>query len=254
MSNSPIISIENLNIGYNKTMLIENISFSLESGDILGVLGRNGSGKSTFLKTLLSLNPGLGGEIVLNRKKLSQLTATEVSEIVAAVLQERAFGSLSVEETVMLGRLPYRTFYSGPSKQESNMLNQLLEKFELTSYRKKRLNDLSDGERQKVMIARALMQDTPVVVLDEPTVFLDVINSVEVFRFVTQSAKEENKTWIFSTHQIELALQICSHLLVLEGKSYHFGSVQQLQNDGVLSKVYGKQGVHFDASTGRVTL
>lgn len=253
MNEKSLISFENLSIGYGQQTLVKGIHLSLPKGSVMGVLGRNGSGKSTLLRTILGLLPPIEGDILMDQQTIHSFSHNQRAAKISAVLQERPNAALTVSEVLHLGRLPYQNMIGKPSPKDQEIIESTIDQLNLRSWVQKKMSQLSDGERQKVMIGRALIQDTPIVILDEPTVFLDVINAVEIFKMI-KSYPTEKKTWIFSTHQLEMALQVCSHLLILDQDNYHFGTTSEIKSQRILELVYQKDGIYLDGRTGRVEI
>ena len=217
-----MIQIKNLSIGYKQErknlVLSENINFDLSSGEILSIMGPNGCGKSTFLKTLSGLLSPLGGHIIIKGKTLKNYTPKELSQKMSLVLTQRPpLQNFTVKEVISLGRYPYTSFWGTLKKEDHHIIEQTISLLELGTLANKTFEELSDGQKQKVFIARSVVQDTPLILLDEPTSFLDIPRKNEFFNLLLKLSKEKKKTIIFSSHDWDLSLKY-SHSLLFFGK------------------------------------
>ncbi|MGA0431794.1 MAG: ABC transporter ATP-binding protein [Flavobacteriaceae bacterium] len=247
-----MLTVENLTTGYKSgkktTPVSQKISFTLKKGDILGIIGRNGSGKSTLLKTLAQLIPKLEGSINYDGKSLAEFSSSEQSQLLSIVTTTRDFsGILTGFDILRLGRHPHNGWYGKLNENDKNILKEVIQKIGMENLINQRVTKLSDGQLQKILIGRAMVQQTDFILLDEPTNHLDLHHKAEVFRLLKTMALEQNKTILFSTHEINHALQLCTHILLLnEGEAY-FGSPKELSNKGVMKKLFPKELVAFDA-------
>lgn len=207
----------NLHIGYhNRPVVFSNISFSAQPGDMIALLGVNGIGKSTLLRTLSGLQPALSGEIVIGGKNLSQTTAPERATLVSVVLTEKLIiDNITVRNLIALGRSPYTGWLGQLTKEDEQLIGEIIALLKLENLQHKFFNELSDGEKQKVLIARALCQQTPVIILDEPTAFLDFRNKRDILQTLRNICNTLHKTVILSTHDIEAALEYCNKCWVM---------------------------------------
>lgn len=235
-----MIKAENLSIGYRDSrggdnMSYENLSFSLKRGEITTLLGTNGAGKSTLIKTLCGVIKPLSGEVFIGEIPLQTLSSSELSSRIAVVLTERIpDGGLTVYEVVSMGRYPYTGFFGGLTGYDKKVVEESLDVIGIGTMRNKPMAHLSDGERQKVMIAKSLAQESDVIILDEPTAFLDVCSKIEVVALLRRLASENGKTFLMSSHDIELALQYSDRLWVMNAQ--RDGMVCGTTEDVVLSK------------------
>lgn len=207
----------NLQIGYQlKQPVFSNISFAAQPGDMIALLGVNGIGKSTMLRTISGLQLPLGGEIIIGGKNLAKTTATERAALVSVVLTEKlTIDNITVRNLIALGRSPYTGWLGRLSKQDEQLIGDIIALLKLENLQHKFFNELSDGERQKALIARALCQQTPVIILDEPTAFLDFRNKRDILQTLRNVCNTLNKTVILSTHDIEAALEHCNKCWVM---------------------------------------
>lgn len=256
MNQKAIIRLEHLSTGYvgkHKTRVIaSNVNASLYSGQLTCLLGANGAGKSTLLRTLCALQPALSGNTYIQDKLLSEYTDKQLAKTISVVLTERFdLRNMSVIELTGMGRSPYTGFWGKLSKEDLEIVEECLQLVGIESLKKRMVHTLSDGERQKVMIAKALAQKTPVIFLDEPTAFLDYPSKVEIMQLLHTLAHDYGKTIFLSTHDLELALQIADKLWLMDKEQgLRIGIPEDLSLDGSLEKFFSKKGIFFDYQSG----
>lgn len=254
--NTETIRVVGLETGYrsgNKiTVITRGISASLYSGELTCLLGPNGAGKSTLLKTLTAFLPPVKGDIFIENKPLSDYSDAELSKVIGVVLTEKLnLNNMSVEELVGLGRSPYTGFWGHMNDNDRRIVAEAISLVGIESLSGRMIQTLSDGERQKVMIAKALAQETPVIFLDEPTAFLDYPSKVEIMQLLQRLAREKNKTIFLSTHDLELALQIADKIWLLDKlHGVTIGTPEDLALDGEMSRYFHREGVVFDRESG----
>ena len=253
--NNETIHLRNLCIGYQtkhsvKTVA-ERINGSIRSGELTCLLGANGVGKSTLLRTLSAFQPKTAGEIIIEGRELSTYTDKELSRRIGVVLTEKPdVRNMTVRELVSLGRSPYTGFWGTYSKEDLQIVDEAISLVGIEALSRRMVHTLSDGERQKVMIAKALAQQTPVIYLDEPTAFLDYPSKVEVLQLLRRISRTAGKIIFLSTHDVELALQLADTIwLMSRGEEMSIGSPQQLAHEGVLGKFIQREGITFDPET-----
>lgn len=216
------VIINNLSIGYRTKVIGSNLNAELQGGQLTCLLGTNGVGKSTLLRTMAGLQPALRGKVLFRSggdetQAVSELSKGELARLVAVVLTEQPdVRQLSVSELVGMGRLPYTGFFGLLSHDDRQIVNNSLAQVGIQAFAQRQFDTLSDGERQKVMIAKALAQQTSVILLDEPTAFLDYPSKVEMMKVLRHMANDMNKTILLSTHDLDLALQYADRLLTLK--------------------------------------
>ena len=215
-----MITLENLSIGYtsknNRKVVAEGINATLNDSELTCLIGPNGIGKSTLLRTLSAFQPPLEGSITIDGKRLETLSDKEVSRLIGVVLTTKPdVQNITVTELVGLGRSPYTGFWGTLNEKDSEIVEESISKTGITHLAERMIQTLSDGERQKVMIAKALAQQTPVIYLDEPTAFLDYPSKVDMLMLLRQLAHDTGKTIFLSTHDLELALQLADRLWLL---------------------------------------
>lgn len=213
------ITTNRLTVGYRGHRVVEDISLSLPCGRLVCLLGPNGAGKSTLLRTLCGFQPPIAGTVTISGSDITTMSAAEVARLVSVVLTDRPLTpSLTAREMVGMGRAPYTGFWGRLSDDDRHLVSEAMQTVGIDSLATRRMGQLSDGERQKVMIAKALAQHTPVIVLDEPTAFLDYPSKVAVMKTLARLAHDESKTILMSTHDLELAAQLGDELMEIENK------------------------------------
>ena len=213
------ITTNRLTVGYRGHRVVEDISLSLPCGRLVCLLGPNGAGKSTLLRTLCGFQPPIAGTVTISGSDITTMSTAEVARLVSVVLTDRPLTpSLTAREMVGMGRAPYTGFWGRLSDDDRRLVSEAMQTVGIDSLATRRMGQLSDGERQKVMIAKALAQHTPVIVLDEPTAFLDYPSKVAVMKTLARLAHDEGKTILMSTHDLELAAQLGDELMEIENK------------------------------------
>jgi len=252
------IRLSNLSIGYrgkNGTRVVAaGINAAIRSGELTCLLGANGVGKSTLLRTLSAFQPKLDGDVLIEEREITTFSDKELSRMIGVVLTEKPdIRNMSVRELVALGRSPYTGFWGTLHDDDWQVVDEAVRAVRIEPLRDRMIHTLSDGERQKVMIAKALAQQTPVIYLDEPTAFLDFPSKVEMMQLLRQLAQMQQKTIFLSTHDFELALQVADTLWLMEKDDsdtrLHIGTSQQLAQDGVLAHYVERPGITFDPTT-----
>jgi iron complex transport system ATP-binding protein len=253
---APVLETENLSIGYKSkkvnALIAANLNVSLLHGQLVCLLGANGSGKSTLMRTLAGLQPVLAGKILLNRKEISELKSLDLARQLSLVLTERLeTGNLTAREVISLGRTPHTGWFGRLTEKDEQQIDQAIAFTDTESLLNRHMNQLSDGERQKVMLARALAQDTNLILLDEPTAHLDLPNRIELMKLLHQLAAETNKAILISTHELDLALQTADRLwLMKKGGELVTGVPEDLILNGSFESVFNKKGFYFDTLSG----
>ena len=250
------IHLAELCIGYRLRRtahpVAEGLSATIRSGELTCLLGRNGAGKSTLLRTLAGFQAPLGGSIRLLDRELSAYSDRELSHRMGVVLTDKCdLTNMTVTELVALGRAPYTGFWGTLAPADRAEVERAIAAVGIESLVGRKIQTLSDGERQKAMIAKALAQQTPVILLDEPTAFLDYPSKVEIMQLLHRLTRETGKTIFLSTHDLELALQIADRIwLMKRGAPLVTGTPEDLSIDGTLTDFFPRQGIAFDPATG----
>ena len=212
-------------------------------------------GKSTLLRTLSGFQPPLDGEILIQDKPLSDYSARELAQKIGVVLTNRMdTPQLSVQEIIGIGRSPYTGFWGTLSSADQKIVDEAIRQTGILHLASRSITELSDGERQKVMIAKALAQQTRLIILDEPTAFLDFPSKVETLQMLRRLAHEQHKSILLSTHDVELALQIADQLWLMEENHLSIGTPKELAADSSLSRFIDRDGIRFDVEKMRVEL
>ena len=247
----PTIQIESLSTGYrsknNVTVVAHDINASINGGELTCLLGPNGAGKSTLLRTLSAFLPPVKGDITIMGRNLRDYSDRELAKTIGVVLTEKTdLRNMTVEDLIGLGRSPYTGFWGTLHKQDREIVDRAIEMVGIEPLRGRMIHTLSDGERQKVMIAKALAQETPVIFLDEPTAFLDFPSKVEIMQLLHNLSRTTGKTIFLSTHDLELALQISDTIWLLDReKGVMIGTPEQLATDGSLNSFFNQRGIEF---------
>ena len=231
-----MILLKKLSIGYRQKTdsrkVLKDINLSIFSGELVCLLGPNGIGKSTLLRTLSGLLPKLSGTIMINGRALEEYSEKELSKQVGVVLTDHPqLRNMRVEELVALGRAPYTNVFGGQSSDDKVFVDEAISLVGIDKLRGRMIRELSDGERQKVMIARALAQQTPVIILDEPTAFLDFPSKVEVMKLLRNLAHDMHKTILLSTHDLDLAVRLADTLLQVADSGIQKVDCQQVEKE-----------------------
>lgn len=247
------IKIENLTIGYGDKTVARNISGSICSGRLTCLLGENGVGKSTLLRTLAGFQPAISGSVTYTAEPGLKPGSggRKLAKIVSVVLTQKPnVHNITVAEMVGMGRAPYTNFWGTLSAADREIVSRAMQLVGIGSMSHRMVHTLSDGERQKVMIAKALAQQTPVILLDEPTAFLDFPSKVEMMQLLHRLAAEMDKTVFLSTHDLELTLQIADMLWMMNRtRGLTIGTPHQLAAQGVLSEYVERDDISFDKET-----
>ena len=256
--NKTVISAQNISIGYSGTSyrrgvcLYDNLSFVLNAGELTCLLGPNGAGKSTLLRTLSAMQFPLSGEVYLHKKPLSEYSENDLSCELGVVLTDTtSVGGLTVSQLVALGRYPYTGFFGRLSGYDRSVVNKVMEDVGIAHKAKSYMAELSDGERQKAMIAKALAQECPIILLDEPTAFLDIISRIEIMELLHHLAFTQNKTVLLSTHDIESALLFADRLWLLsKEKGLECGVTEDILLGESMDFFLSRNNITFDRKTG----
>ena len=240
-----ILKTSSLSIGYDDKTVVSDINVTLNEGDIIALVGPNGAGKSTLFKTFSTHIKPLGGNIELYGKDLMSYSPKERAKLLGIVLTERPDDMfLKVFDVVAAGRYPYTGMFGKLSDNDENKIKVSLELVGVNHLINRIFNTLSDGEKQKVMIAKAIAQNTPVIMLDEPTAFLDYPSKIELFSLLKKLAKEQKKAILFSSHDLELLLRYTDNLwIIAKNKPFAAGQSSKLLKNGVIKDYFGLKDI-----------
>ena len=212
-----MITLQQLTLGFNSRTLLNNCNATFEQGSLTALVGRNGAGKSTLLRVLAALDTPQAGDVIINNTPRSSLNAEQRARLISFVSTQRVrVSNLKCKDVVAIGRTPYTNWMGSLQEQDKQCVVHALEAVGMTAFADRPIDTLSDGECQRIMIARALAQQTPIILLDEPTAFLDIPNRFEICRLLATLAHTENKTIIFSTHDIDAAMPVCDNVAILD--------------------------------------
>ena len=246
----------NLSIGYSSkkeiTTIASNINLSFEKGKLIALIGENGIGKSTLLKTLSGIQKPISGHVNLNNKNIQDYSNLELAQNLSLVLTEKLPPSnLTVLELITLGRQPYTNWIGKLSEVDLIQINNAIEITNIEHLRDKKHFEISDGQLQIVLIARALAQDTPLIILDEPTTHLDLSHKVSVLKLLKKLSSETQKCILFSTHDIDLAIQLCDEMIVMTSKSIVQDNPCKLIEMGIFKDLFNDSSIIFDDKNGK---
>ena len=233
------LKIENLSFAYKiGATVLDNISLDIENGEVLGILGPNGTGKTTFIKCINKILQPQNGSVYFNNQNILSLKQDEIAKIIAYVPQyTNSFFPITVLDTVMQGRLPYAG--SNYSKQDKEIVFDLLKQMDLEKFAFRNIGELSGGERQRVFIARAMAQQPQIIILDEPTSSLDMHNQLFVLHSVVDLAHKNNLLVIMTIHDLNLASMFCSKILMLKDKHvFAYGTPMEVLTQTNISAMY----------------
>ena len=232
-----MIEVKNLSFAYGKREILRDVSFKAESGEIVGILGNNGAGKSTLVTCLNHILKPKSGKIILNGKDAETLSKRELAQYISYVAQKNEQTQTTVFDSVLLGRKPYIKWSIG--QEDIAVCDEIIERVGLSEMKLRALDELSGGELQKVMLARALVQQPKVMLLDEPTSNLDPKNQYEMMKLVRQVADEKNITVLVVIHDLSLAMRFCDKFLLMkDGRVFDYGDKSVLTDENIYP-VYG---------------
>ena len=257
--NKKILTASNLSIGYvskkHQNIIAENLNLSIENGQLIALVGANGIGKSTLLRTLTGIQKPLTGTITLNDKNIFSYDSIELAQNLSLVLTEKLPPSnLTVFELIALGRQPYTNWLGTLSEIDLEKINAAIALTHTEHLVDKKIHEISDGQLQIVLIARALAQDTALIILDEPTTHLDLHHKVSVFKLLKKLTKETNKSVLFSTHDIDLAIQLSDEMIVMTEESITQDQPCNLITKGVFNSLFKDSSITFDSEKGKFVI
>lgn len=249
-----VLSASHMSVGYDGRAIVRDVNIKADKGEMICLLGPNGAGKSTILKTLAGTLPPISGNVLLNGRDMSRITSVERAKVIAVVLTEKVNLPLtSVEELTAMGRIPYTNFFGRLTQNDKDAIASAIRNVGIERLSKRNYMNLSDGEQQKALIARALAQEPEVIILDEPTNHLDVSSRVEIMQILSRSAYSKGLAIVLSLHDIDIALQTCQTILaVRDGRVTACGTPEDIFTNGELEKLYGIEGASCDFLTGSI--
>lgn len=247
---------EKMSVGYNRVPLIENIEITLKQGEILTLIGPNGAGKSTVLKSIAKQLSLIGGIVYLDGKNMESMSGKEVSQNMAVVLTEKLHTELmTCEDVAATGRYPYTGHFGILSEADYQVVNEAMELVHVSEIRNQDFTRISDGQRQRVMLARAICQEPQIILLDEPTSFLDVRYKLEFLSVLQELRKKKKLTVIMSLHELDLAGKVSDKILCINGKYVEkFGKPEDVFEPGYISKLFSITTGSYDEENGNMEL
>lgn len=251
-----ILSTSNLNIGYKSkkatVTIAENLNLNLSSGKLIALIGANGIGKSTLLRTITGIQQPLSGKVYLNDKNISDYKPLDLAQNLSLVLTEKLPPSnLSVFELVALGRQPYTNWVGTLTNTDIEKVQEAMQLTQIENLAYKKHYEISDGQLQKVLIARALAQDTPLIILDEPTTHLDLLHKVSLFKLLKKLTQETQKCILFSTHDIDLAIQLSNEMIIMTPENVVQDEPCNLISNGSFATLFKDEHIIFDGEKGK---
>ena len=231
-------------------MIATGINVNVAEGELVAVVGVNGVGKSTFLRTISGVQEALDGTIFIKSLDRKSLPAPKLASLISLVLTEQPISkNLSVTELVALGRQPYTNWIGTISREDRAQILKAIEVVGIQEIRHKKCYELSDGQLQKVLIARALAQNTPLVILDEPTSHLDIYHKAQVLKLLKKLSQQTKKAILFATHEINLAIQLCDKIVLMQQEKVQQGSPEELINEGAFDGMFPSDLIIFDRNS-----
>ncbi|HBF2451303.1 TPA: ABC transporter ATP-binding protein [Clostridioides difficile] len=251
-----MLKTNNLSVGYNNKVVISNINVEVKNGEILCLLGSNGAGKTTLLRSLSKLISPIKGEIYLNGVNINCISRKALSKKMALVLTNRLLGDLmTVQDIVNIGRYPYTGFFGSLSKKDLIIVDEALESVDALHLKKRYFDELSDGEKQKVLVARALVQEPEIIILDEPTTHLDIKHRLELINILKKLSKEKSISVILSLHEIDIALKSCDKVaLIKNNKVIAYGQPEDVVDEDIINSLYELDDKNFNSLLGSVEI
>ncbi len=253
---TPILYTHGLTIGYrtkgNLLELAKDINVKVHKGELICLIGPNGCGKSTLMRTIAGLQKPLDGDAFISGVDVKKIKSHQYARLLSLVLTDKInVGAMTVMDIVSIGRYPYTNYFAKLQAKDHEIIQHSLDSVHLNEYKHRFFNELSDGEKQRVLIAKALAQDTPLIMLDEPTAHLDLPNRVEIINLLKRLAKETNKAIFLSTHELDLALQTADTIwLMNREEKLATGTPEDLVLSGMFERVFKSNAFRFDKHSG----
>ena len=256
MENKIILQASKISIGYShkkeKTIIASNIDLSLRKGKLIALIGANGIGKSTLLRTITGIQKTISGIVLLNGTNIHELDALTLAQNLSVVLTEKLPPSnLTVFELIALGRQPYTNWLGKLTDADIAKVNEAMELTQISHLATKKHFEISDGQLQKVLIARALAQDTPLIILDEPTTHLDLLHKVSLFKLLKKLTQETDKCILFSNHDIDMAIQLSDEMIIMTPETVVQDEPCNLISKGSFTSLFNNEHIIFDPEKGK---
>ena len=254
-----IIQTQHLSVGYRKGTqtipILHDLTISVSSGELIGIIGQNGIGKSTLLRTIARLQNPLDGEVQIYGKSINSFSRNEFAQKVSFVSTEiLKLNHCTIKQLVSFGRSPYTDWFGRLSSTDEKHVSEAIEMVGLTSLAGRYINEISDGERQRVMIARTLAQDTDIIILDEPTAFLDMPNKYEVIHLLSELTRKRKKTILFTSHDLTIAMREADRLWLIAPDTFIDGAPEDLVLQHSISNLFDETRLKFDIRKGEFSI
>ena len=249
------IRLEHIGLAYGSRTLLSDVCTSFEAGSLTALIGRNGTGKSTLLRAVAGLGPVAAGRVELCGQPLAEMTPRQRAATVAFVTTDKVrIANLTCEDVVSLGRAPYTNWIGRMQDTDRAVVEPARRLVGMSDFARKTMARMSDGECQRVMIARALAQDTPLILLDEPTAFLDLPNRYALATLLRRLAHDEHKCILFSTHDLDIALSLCDSVALIDTPTLYTLPADEMAESGLLERLFSGEEARFDPATRSVRL
>ena len=243
-----MIQLKDLTLGYEQRTLLEKVSAHITGGQLVALLGRNGTGKSTLLRAVMGLEKPQNGEIILHGNNIASLKPEELARNISFVTTDKVrIANLRCRDVVALGRAPYTNWLGQLQGVDKEKVDNAMHRVGMDSYAEKTMDKMSDGECQRIMIARALAQDTPVILLDEPTAFLDLPNRYELCLLLRKLTQKEGKCILFSTHDLDIALSLCDTIMLIDNPQHYSLPTNEMITSGHIERLFHNESITFAA-------
>ncbi|MCV9386574.1 ABC transporter ATP-binding protein [Reichenbachiella ulvae] len=243
----------NLSIGYDHKIIAKEVNLELNPGKLVCLIGQNGVGKSTLLRTLAALKEPIAGEVTFGMEPISQIDRRDLARSIGVITTDKiGMSNMSVRELVALGRFPYTNWIGKEEEEDRLKIQESIDRCKINYIENAKLGQLSDGQFQKAMVARALAQDTQFILMDEPTAHLDVVNRLDMFALFSDIITQTQKSILVSTHELDLSLQFADELWLMDfNQPIVCGSPQRLIDEGAISKIFHHEEYEIDLSVAR---
>lgn len=242
-----MIQLQDFTIGYGQRTLLQSVNVTIADGQLTALIGRNGSGKSTLLRAIAGLSDAYSGTVLLNGLDSRSLKADQLAKNLSFVSTERTrIPNLRCHDVVAMGRAPYTNWIGRLRAEDQCIVDDALAAVGMVDYADRTMDRMSDGECQRVMIARALAQATPIILLDEPTSFLDLPNRYDLCMLLSQLAHSQNKCILFSTHELDIALSLCDAVALIETPNLHCLPSDEMRQSPLLPRLFHSPNIPID--------
>lgn len=250
-----MIQLKDLTLGYEQRTLLEKVSAHITGGQLVALLGRNGTGKSTLLRAVMGLEKPQNGEIILHGNNIASLKPEELARNISFVTTDKVrIANLRCRDVVAQGRAPYTNWLGQLQGEDKEKVDNAMHLVGMDSYAEKTMDKMSDGECQRIMIARALAQDTPVILLDEPTAFLDLPNRYELCLLLRKLTQKEGKCILFSTHDLDIALSLCDTIMLIDNPQLYSLPTNEMITSGHIERLFHNESITFDAQAMKIRI